>query len=143
MLGSPCARTFNTATNRQSLAFDSSSSPDAANTVGNPSDAAATLAQQRAELNAAGNAAHRISAPALASSGERGTWAGVLARSRSGTTPPHKIYPWSPGRPVRRVRTSLASLVALPSAPLAPMAAPLPVVSTGFPLPSATAGPAW
>jgi hypothetical protein len=81
MPGSPSARTFNTsATNRQSLAFDSSSSflsPDAANALGNSSDAAATLAQQRAKLKA-GNAAHRISAPALASSvGERGTWAGV------------------------------------------------------------------
>ncbi|KAH9025297.1 hypothetical protein EDB85DRAFT_1984256 [Lactarius pseudohatsudake] len=140
MLGSPSARTFNIATNRQSLAF--LSSPDAANTVGNSSDAATTLAQQRAELNAAGKAAYRISVPALASSGERGTWAGVLARSRSGTTPPHKIYPWSPGR-FGRVPTSLASPVVLPSAPRAPMAAPLPVVSTGFPLPSATAGPAW
>ncbi|KAH9010361.1 hypothetical protein EDB83DRAFT_2322456 [Lactarius deliciosus] len=43
MPGSPSARTLNTsATNRQSLAFDSSSSflsPDAANTVDNPSDA--------------------------------------------------------------------------------------------------------
>ena len=82
MPSSPSARTFNTsATNRQSLAFDSSSSflsPDSANSVGNPSDAAATLAQQRAKLKAASNAAHRISAPALASSGgERGTWAGV------------------------------------------------------------------
>ncbi|KAI9436694.1 hypothetical protein H4582DRAFT_2156748 [Lactarius indigo] len=84
MPGSPSARTFNTsATNRQSLAFDSSSSflsPDTANTVGNPSDAAATLAQQRAKLKAASNVAHRISAPALASSGERGTWAGVLGQ---------------------------------------------------------------
>ncbi|KAH8987229.1 hypothetical protein EDB86DRAFT_3245845 [Lactarius hatsudake] len=84
MPGSPSACTFNaSATNRQSLAFDSSSSflsPDTANTVGNPSDAAATLAQQRAKLKAAGNAAHRISAPALASSGERGTWAGVLGQ---------------------------------------------------------------
>jgi hypothetical protein len=79
MPSSPSARTFNTsATNRQSLAFDSSSSflsPDSA--VGNPSDAAATLAQQRAKLKAASNAAHRISAPALATSGERGTWASV------------------------------------------------------------------
>ena len=86
MPGSPSARTFNTSANpnRQSLVFDSSSSflsPDTANTVGNPSDAAATLAQQRAKLKAAGNAAHRISAPALASStGERGTWAGVLGQ---------------------------------------------------------------
>ncbi|KAH9172677.1 hypothetical protein EDB89DRAFT_1905988 [Lactarius sanguifluus] len=45
----------------------------------NPSDAA-TLAQQRAELKVARNAAHRISAPALALSGERGTWAGVLGQ---------------------------------------------------------------
>ncbi|KAH9009282.1 hypothetical protein EDB84DRAFT_1659369 [Lactarius hengduanensis] len=55
-----------------------STMPDAANTVGN--DAAATLAQQRAKLKAASNAAHRISALALASSGERGTWAGVLGQ---------------------------------------------------------------
>ncbi|KAH9013246.1 hypothetical protein EDB84DRAFT_1533381 [Lactarius hengduanensis] len=62
MSGFPSARTFNTsATNRQSLAFNSSSSflsPDTANTVSNPSDAATTLAQHRAETNAA----HRISA---------------------------------------------------------------------------------
>ncbi|KAH9013433.1 hypothetical protein EDB85DRAFT_2033317 [Lactarius pseudohatsudake] len=107
--------------------------PDAANTVGN--DAAATLAQQRAKLKAASNAAHRISAPALASSGERGTWAGVLGQR----------YPSSPGRPVRRVPTSLASPLALPSAPHTPMAVPLPAVSMDSPLPSesATAGPAW
>ena len=82
MPSSPSARTFNTnATNRQSLALDSTSSslsPDSANSVGNPSDAAATLAQQRAKLKAASSTAHRISAPALAlSAGERGTWAGV------------------------------------------------------------------
>ncbi|KAH8984720.1 hypothetical protein EDB92DRAFT_1950550 [Lactarius akahatsu] len=52
----------------------------AVNTVGNPSDAAATLAQQRAKLKATGNAVHRISASALASSGEHGTWAGVLGQ---------------------------------------------------------------
>ncbi|KAI0265595.1 hypothetical protein BC834DRAFT_988071 [Gloeopeniophorella convolvens] len=81
MPGSPSARTFSGAANanRQSLAFDSTSSflsPDAANNVGN-SEAAATLAQQRAKLKAS-NAAHRISAPALASGGgERGTWAGA------------------------------------------------------------------
>ncbi|KAH9024450.1 hypothetical protein EDB83DRAFT_2658120 [Lactarius deliciosus] len=45
-----------------------------------PSDGAATLSQQRATLKAAGNAAHRVSASALASSGERGTWAGVLGQ---------------------------------------------------------------
>jgi hypothetical protein len=79
---SPSTRNFsNTANpNRQSLAFDSTPSsflsPDA-NALGNPSDAAATLAQQRAKLKAS-NAAHRISAPAFPSStGERGPWAGV------------------------------------------------------------------
>ena len=80
---SSSSRTFNTsASNFQSLAFSSSSpflSPDSSNPVGNPSDVAATLAQQHAKLKAASNAAHRISAPALASNGagERGTWAGV------------------------------------------------------------------
>ncbi|KAH9010990.1 hypothetical protein EDB85DRAFT_2160463 [Lactarius pseudohatsudake] len=70
-----------------------------ANTVDNPSDAAATLAQQRAKLKAAGNAAHRISAPALASNGERhpvrsANFSGLSAGSAScsphpdgGTTP--------------------------------------------------------
>ena len=48
MPSSPSARTFNTsATNRQPLAFDSSSpsSPDSTNSVSNPSDVVATLAQ--------------------------------------------------------------------------------------------------
>ncbi|KAH9012271.1 hypothetical protein EDB85DRAFT_2223714 [Lactarius pseudohatsudake] len=90
-------RTFNTSTtNRQSLAFDTSSSflsPDTANTVGNPSDTAATLAQQRAKLKTAGNAAHRISTPALASSGERGTWAGVLGQvAERDNSPTQEIY---------------------------------------------------
>ena len=87
---SPSTRTFITsATNHQLLAFDSCSTflfPDSANSVGNPSDAAATLAQQRAKLKAAGNAAHRISAPALASSGEsavHGPASVHLARTRS------------------------------------------------------------
>jgi hypothetical protein len=83
MPSSPSARNFsNTANpNRQSLAFDSTPSsflsPDTSNALGNASDAAATLAQQRAKLKAS-NAAHRISAPAFPSStGERGPWAGV------------------------------------------------------------------
>ena len=83
MPSSPSARNFsNTANpNRQSLAFDSTPSsflsPDTSNALGNPSDAAATLAQQRAKLKAS-NAAHRISAPAFPSStGERGPWAGA------------------------------------------------------------------
>ncbi|KAI0292673.1 hypothetical protein B0F90DRAFT_1671086 [Multifurca ochricompacta] len=87
MPGSPSTRSFNTSanSNRQSLAFESTSSflsPDTANNVSNSSDAAATLAQQRAKLKAS-NAAHRISAPALASSaGDRGTWAGVSSLSQ-------------------------------------------------------------
>ncbi|KAI0049426.1 hypothetical protein FA95DRAFT_1489251 [Auriscalpium vulgare] len=79
--GSPSARTFSAgaAANRQSLAFESSGSsflsPDAANNVSGSGDAAATLAQQRAKLKASSNAAHRISAPALASGGDgRGVW---------------------------------------------------------------------
>src|SRR5260370_34578079 len=73
MPSSPSARNFsNTANpNRQSLAFDSTPSsflsPDTSNALGNPSDAAATLAHQRAKLQAS-NAAHRISAPAFPSS---------------------------------------------------------------------------
>jgi hypothetical protein len=83
MPSSPSTRNFSGTNNpnRQSLAFDSAPSsflsPDTSNTLGNPSDAAATLAQQRAKLKAS-NAAHRISAPAFASStGERGPWAGA------------------------------------------------------------------
>jgi hypothetical protein len=84
MPSSPSARNFSNTTNpnRQSLAFDTTSSflsPDAANGLSNSNDAAATLAQQRAKLKAS-NAAHRISAPALASSaGERGTWAAAAS----------------------------------------------------------------
>ncbi|KAH9000746.1 hypothetical protein EDB83DRAFT_2509695 [Lactarius deliciosus] len=84
-LNSPSTRTF-----------DSSSSflsPDAANTVGIPSNAAITLAQQRAKLKAAGNAAHRISAPVLASSGERGTWVGVHGQvTERGNTHTQEIF---------------------------------------------------
>ena len=83
MPSSPSTRNFSSTANpnRQSLAFDSTPSsflsPDTSNALGNPSDAAATLAQQRAKLKAS-NAAHRISAPAFASStGERGPWAGA------------------------------------------------------------------
>ncbi|KAI0060387.1 hypothetical protein BV25DRAFT_1992943 [Artomyces pyxidatus] len=78
--GSPSARTFSAGANanRQSLAFESSGTsfltPEAANNINGSGDAAATLAQQRAKLKA-NNAAHRISAPALASSGDgRGAW---------------------------------------------------------------------
>ena len=59
MPGFPSACTLNSsATNRQLLAFDSSSSlaPDSANSVGDPSDATASFAQHRAKLKAASNA---------------------------------------------------------------------------------------
>ncbi|KZT28766.1 hypothetical protein NEOLEDRAFT_1058103 [Neolentinus lepideus HHB14362 ss-1] len=77
MPASPSARNFSA--NRQSLALDSSSnflSPESANLVSpNPGDPASTLAQQRAKLNSARNAAHRISAPPLASGGDgRAIW---------------------------------------------------------------------
>lgn len=88
MPASPTTRNF--ATNRQSLVLDNSSnflSPDSAanNTPGagaaggGHSDAAATLAHQRAKLKASNPGAahpHRISAPVLASSGTdvRASW---------------------------------------------------------------------
>ncbi|KAH7885195.1 hypothetical protein F5I97DRAFT_1830397 [Phlebopus sp. FC_14] len=77
-------RAFSGGQNRQSLALDTTSSgflsPDSA-ALGSNSDAAATLAQQRAKLKAS-NAAHRISAPILASSGgdTRTTWGSALSQ---------------------------------------------------------------
>lgn len=73
---SPTTRSF--AANRQSLILDNSSnflSPEsAAIQTGQNDAAAATLAQQRAKLKAS-NAAHRISAPVLASPGDlRASW---------------------------------------------------------------------
>ncbi|KAJ7766509.1 hypothetical protein DFH07DRAFT_809171 [Mycena maculata] len=72
---SPTARNFNQTTpaaNRQSLIDTPNSylSPESA-VIGQ--DAASTLAQQRAKLKAA-NAAHRISAPIMPSTGDRNTW---------------------------------------------------------------------
>lgn len=76
-------RVFSGSQNRQSLVLDSSSaflSPDSA-ALGSNNDAAATLAHQRAKLKAS-NAAHRISAPILAtSSGDiRTTWGSALSQ---------------------------------------------------------------
>ncbi|KAI6042659.1 hypothetical protein EDC04DRAFT_908942 [Pisolithus marmoratus] len=77
-------RVFSGSQNRQSLALDTTSSgflsPDSA-ALGTNHDAAATLAQQRARLKAS-NAAHRISAPILASgSGDaRTTWGSALSQ---------------------------------------------------------------
>ena len=105
MPGSPSTRNFSGTANpnRQSLAFDTTSSflsPDTANGISNASDAAATLAQQRAKLKAS-NAAHRISAPALAlSAGERGAWAaasslGQVAERDSSPTQEMSVEPKS------------------------------------------------
>lgn len=89
-------RVFSGSQNRQSLALDSSSgflSPDSA-VLGSNNDAAATLAQQRAKLKAS-NAAHRISAPILATaSGEtRTSWGSALSQvaEQNPNTPPQEI----------------------------------------------------
>jgi hypothetical protein len=70
---SPTTRNFNLGPSRNSSG-DNFLSPDSATLQGNM-DAANTLAQQRAKLKAT-NAAHRISAPILATSGadNRNTW---------------------------------------------------------------------
>lgn len=75
-------------------------SPGSANSVNNPSDDAATLAQQRAKMNAASNAAHHISAPALAA--VHGPASVHSGRPRSAITPLCKISPSSLGLPVHR-----------------------------------------
>ena len=140
----PSARTFTTsATNHQSLAFDSSAflSPDSANSVGNPSDGAATLAQQRAKLKATSNAAHRISASALASSaGERGTWAGVSSLGQVAehdnsptldmTVETRSFCPQSPDFSALSGSPALRALIAFPP-------------STDYPPLWVTAGRAW
>ncbi|KAI9450238.1 hypothetical protein BJY52DRAFT_1428160 [Lactarius psammicola] len=137
MSGPPFACTFNTSANpnRQSLAFDLTSSflsPDTANTVGNPSNTATTLAQQCTKLKAIGKAAHRISARALASSRERGTWTSVLGQVAERDNSPHKRYSLSLGHPVHRAPTSLASPPALLSALRAPMEVPLPALNDWY-----------
>lgn len=77
---SPTARNFNLGTTRTS--GDNFLSPDSATFQGHGStDAAHTLAQQRAKLKAS-NAAHRISAPILAtgSTDNRNTWASGVSQ---------------------------------------------------------------
>ena len=74
-------RVFSGSQNRQSLVLDSSSgflSPDSA-ALGPNNDAAATLAHQRAKLKAS-NAAHRISAPILATGDPRTSWGSALSQ---------------------------------------------------------------
>jgi len=124
MPSSPSTRNFTSTANpnRQSLAFDSTSSflsPDTANGLSISSDAAATLAQQRAKLKAS-NAAHRISAPALASSaGERGTWAaasslGQVAERDSSPTQEISVEPKS-SRPQSTDFSGIAASAAIRS----------------------------
>jgi hypothetical protein len=88
MPSSPSTRNFSVPSNpnRQSLALDLTAnnnylSPDTAAMASPSVDAATTLAQQRAKLKAS-NAAHRISAPVLASSGNdnRATWGSQLGQ---------------------------------------------------------------
>ncbi|KAJ7166421.1 hypothetical protein C8R43DRAFT_194819 [Mycena crocata] len=72
---SPTARNFNQSTpanNRQSL-IDTPNNYLSPESAAMSQDAATTLAQQRAKLKAA-NAAHRISAPIMPSTGDRNTW---------------------------------------------------------------------
>lgn len=109
MPSSPSARNFSAPNNRQSLALDTTSnnnflSPDAA-AMASPggTDAAATLAQQRAKLKAS-NAAHRISAPVLASGGgdNRATWGsqlGQVAEQGGNSGAQELVVPQSATRP--------------------------------------------
>ncbi|KAI9436726.1 hypothetical protein H4582DRAFT_2129936 [Lactarius indigo] len=74
------------------LAFDSTSSfpnPDIANAIGNPSDAAATFAQQRAKLNPTGDAVHRIPKPVLTQ--ETAALGLASDKSRSGNNSPIQL----------------------------------------------------
>ena len=128
---SPSARNFSGATNRQSLAVDSTTSssflsPDSANNVANnaTSDAAATLAQQRAKLKA--NAAHRISAPPLATSSgnDRNMWGSganalgqVAERPSSGDSPTQELTiptPSNGSRPKSMDFSTLANTIRSP-----------------------------
>ncbi|TFK48744.1 hypothetical protein OE88DRAFT_1684085 [Heliocybe sulcata] len=109
---SPSARNFSA--NRQSLALDSSSnflSPESANLASpNPGDPASTLAQQRAKLNAR-NAAHRISAPPLASGDGRQIWganSNQLGQVEERPTSPaaQEILMPAPGAPSSRPKST-------------------------------------
>ena len=125
--------------NCQSFVFDSTSSflsPDAANTVANPIDTAATLARQRANLKAANDAADPNSAMSP------GPVSAHFTKLRSAAIALHKIYSLSPGRPVRRGPTFLSFPPHLFSVLHAPIAVPL-LVSVGFPPSLAIIGRVW
>ena len=114
---SPSTHTLHTSTNRnyQSPAFNSTSSflsPKTANTLGNLSDGAHTLAQQRANSMPPATphiAFPRWPSPRAQESAARGLVAVHSANSWSAATPPHKIYLSGPSRPTRRAPTILAS----------------------------------
>lgn len=97
---SPTTRNFNIGPSRTSSG-DNFLSPDSATLQGNI-DAANTLAQQRAKLKAS-NAAHRISAPILATSGadNRNTWSasqlGQVAERSSSPGQEITLQPPPPG----------------------------------------------
>ncbi|KAH7913969.1 hypothetical protein BJ138DRAFT_1144883 [Hygrophoropsis aurantiaca] len=118
MSGSP--RVFSAGNpNRQSLALDTSSSflsPDSA-ALGLGNDAAATLAQQRAKLKAS-NAAHRISAPILASGGGDGrtSWGSALTQvaEQNPSSPAQEILLPSSGNSTRPKSTEFSGSLGTP-----------------------------
>ncbi|OJA14192.1 hypothetical protein AZE42_06503 [Rhizopogon vesiculosus] len=112
-------RVFSSSQNRQSLALDTTSSgflsPDSAAMVSN-NDAAATLAHQRAKLKAS-NAAHRISAPILASGGDgRSTWGSALSQvaEQNPNSPAQEIVVPSVGNASRPKSTEFSGSLGTP-----------------------------
>ncbi|KAL4069973.1 hypothetical protein V8B97DRAFT_1872178 [Scleroderma yunnanense] len=123
-------RVFSGSQNRQSLALDTTSSgflsPDSA-ALGSNNDAAATLAQQRARLKAS-NAAHRISAPILASgSGDtRTSWGSALSQvaEQNPNSPAQDIMVPNPNSASRPKSTEFSGSFGAPRTgvdPLSPM----------------------
>ncbi|KAG1885220.1 hypothetical protein F4604DRAFT_1975304 [Suillus subluteus] len=115
-------RVFSGSQNRQSLALDTTSSgflsPDSA-AMGSSHDAAATLAHQRAKLKAS-NAAHRISAPILASgsSDSRTSWGSALSQvaEQNINSPAQEIVVPSVGNSSRPKSTEFSGSLGTPRA---------------------------
>lgn len=113
-------RVFSGSQNRQSLALDTTSSgflsPESA-AMGSNNDAAATLAHQRAKLKAS-NAAHRISAPILASGGVdgRSTWGSALSQvaEQNPNSPAQEIIVPSVGNASRPKSTEFSGSLGTP-----------------------------
>lgn len=148
MPSSPSARSFPTGAapptpgGRQSLAFDSSSSflsPDSAAVAGG--DAAATLAQQRAKLNA-NHAARRISAPALASAadGRNNVWSNgtTLSQVTERANSPSQELTVSEGTTANRSRPQSTDFSGMAAG--AALRSPRPDVEASF---SPMAGDSW